>query len=900
MRLLALLLLGLSSLLVQAAALVPLPSPKQLASVSEIQPNKGQAASGILFQTRGVVSIAAQGASLLFSPIGGHQNFVAGNSSPQVSFSDPLPGVSHDYSTANSTRWITNIPRYATAHLAAIYPGIDVEYNLDPTGQLTLRLLLAPNADLNQVIFELPEVANLRIDPSTKLVIAQFIQYRFGPTATYGPAVSSTTINVEQLTSKTFRFTAPLRDPGSALRIDIPLGAGTYFGFPSSTNFTSDSQSNFWTAVAVPDAAGKPDPFPTMDGNGCGLNTGNPFVCNDVAVYKVSPAGEVISVTYLSGGVNEMPGFLGFAPDQSVFVTGDTSSTDFPVSSTAYQSAFAGPPGAGAVISGGTDPGGDYFAAKLDPATGMLLASTYLGGPNTDTFNATVIGSDGSLNFMRKSRGFDMIGMPTTPGALMRDCADTGTGSSATRCSNGYVAHLSSNLDQLIFGTYVPGAIDATMRLHSDGSVYFAGINSPSFQPTPGAYQQTINGPKDAIVGRLDPTGSRLLFATYLGGPAYDTIRSNAVTPDGSVWVTVASYDPCCSNDEYRLIHLDAEGKNKLVDLPFYIGDITTNQNGDLLAITQDPHTPSANAFMTNGCPYYGLGYARISADGSLLFFTYLPQSSQTNFDGIGPHGLPIVTLNAVLQGSNRFEIIEGQDMGILAGCMVNAASYTVGDRFSHGEIVTIFGSKLGPNNGVAFSLESGHLPTSLGDMQVLVNNQPIPLLYVSSSQINAILPFDLQPLSHPEMVVTTSNGAATSNLLPASYVADASLSLFSLDGSGQGQAAAINEDGSVNSPQHRAKPGSRVLLFGTGGGQTNPSSTAGEVTPLEIRWLVNSIALSAGKIPLDVEFEGAAPGLVSGVNQINIKLPDPMPKIDGYPSGTLPIGNVTISVTGN
>src|SRR5437870_705269 len=90
--------------LLPAAALVPLPSPKQPVSISEIQPNRGQAAPGILFQTRGTISIAAQGASLLFSPIGARQNFSGGNPNPQVSFFDPLPGLAHDYSTANRQR----------------------------------------------------------------------------------------------------------------------------------------------------------------------------------------------------------------------------------------------------------------------------------------------------------------------------------------------------------------------------------------------------------------------------------------------------------------------------------------------------------------------------------------------------------------------------------------------------------------------------------------------------------------------------------------------------------------------------------------------------------------------------------------------------------------------------
>lgn len=146
-------------------------------------------------------------------------------------------------------------------------------------------------------------------------------------------------------------------------------------------------------------------------------------------------------------------------------------------------------------------------------------------------------------------------------------------------------------------------------------------------------------------------------------------------------------------------------------------------------------------------------------------------------------------------------------------------------------------------------------------------------------------------------------------NIIANSFAEAAAVSVFRLDDMPRGQAAALNEDGTVNSPRNPAKAGSRVALFGTGGGATIPPSVAGEVTPLEIRVLENvqTVTIADGP-PLTVEFAGAAPGLVAGVTQINVKLPDVFPRIGGYPPGTLPLrvgtpmftftpGTVTIAV---
>jgi len=86
--------------------------------------------------------------------------------------------------------------------------------------------------------------------------------------------------------------------------------------------------------------------------------------------------------------------------------------------------------------------------------------------------------------------------------------------------------------------------------------------------------------------------------------------------------------------------------------------------------------------------------------------------------------------------------------------------------------------------------------------------------------------------------------------------------------------------------------------LFGTGGGQTDPASVAGEVTPLTLFPLVNvpqmltysPQAQNPYMAPLTVDWAGGAPGLVAGVTQVNVTLPDVIPAVPGYPAGTLPV----------
>jgi uncharacterized protein (TIGR03437 family) len=133
------------------------------------------------------------------------------------------------------------------------------------------------------------------------------------------------------------------------------------------------------------------------------------------------------------------------------------------------------------------------------------------------------------------------------------------------------------------------------------------------------------------------------------------------------------------------------------------------------------------------------------------------------------------------------------------------------------------------------------------------------------------------------------SNGTAVNPLLSAQVI-PASITLFQVNGA----AAALNQDGMVNSPQNPAQLGSTVMLFGTGGGQTNPPNVEGEITPLDLRPLLmsglqgailtyNRMGSPPGVVYLTVQYAGAAPTLISGVTQVNVTLPSVIPAVAGW-----------------
>lgn len=926
-----------------AASLVPLPASNVTLPVYGLEVNRGQAKPAILFVAAGA-QLAVTSQSVLISPLGLAQNLVSGNPTPAVRYLDPLPGVANVYTGNDPSKWVTGIPRYKTAHLSDVYPGIDVEYVIAESGRLLVRFLVRPGVDPQTIVWDIPSVYSLYVNSTGDLIIsaafrlpaltypaptafedtasgpvARSVNYEVLSTTKFGLHVSgqsgTSPLRIEmQITAQPFsanknpaELADELKDTGDipASPAEIPVGLpsdllrrpvmGFKIAASAKVNALSpvvDTGGNVFAVATIGDAAGKDAPFPNaqfpgFQRDGCGSTAGVPNVCNDVAVYKFTQTGSLAFVSYFAGRTQEQGSFVGISPDGNIICTGTTNSSDFPVTVNGLQRNYAGPP----ATPRGFFEGGDFFIAKLDASRGTLIAATYFGGPEADNIGETAVAADGTIYLIPKWLIGANKGMPVSQGAIQSDCP--------SECTNGYAAHISAGLDGLLYGAYLPGTPTSTAHLHSDGSVYYAGWSGPGFPTTPGAFKSAPSGETDAVVARLDPSGSKLLFGTYIGGPFTDWILRMADAPDGSVWVSVSSFARCCIDIQSSLVHLDSNGSRVLTEKALTVSDVAVDRDGDLIALAAGNFSVNQDAFLANRCAPDGQAYLKLGPSGEQLFATYLPDNVYSDFSGVSSRGLPLVKIGAAL-----YEIVEGQSMGIYAGCVVSAASFGNSDVVSPGEIISIFGSKLGPLAGQSFQPVNGRAPTSIGGTRVLVNGVPAPLLYASHWQVNAILPYSLPVNSTVAIEVEDASGMHT--IARHARVQTAGIALFVSGGSSALRtptntlpAAALNEDGTVNSPANPAKPGSRVVLFGTGGGATVPPSVDGGIAPLMPQPLQNGVVVRtvAGQV-LTVEYAGAAPGLVSGVTQINVKLPDVVAPTPPFPAGVLPLMVQTLGVT--
>ncbi|MBZ5609162.1 MAG: hypothetical protein LAP38_12945 [Acidobacteriia bacterium] len=191
------------------------------------------------------------------------------------------------------------------------------------------------------------------------------------------------------------------------------------------------------------------------------------------------------------------------------------------------------------------------------------------------------------------------------------------------------------------------------------------------------------------------------------------------------------------------------------------------------------------------------------------------------------------------------------------------------------GEIVTLKGSGLGPAQLVSARAGSdGFYPTQLSGTSVQFNGVAAPLLYTSATQVAAVAPYGV---TGPAVQVTVTYQGQTS--IPATIrVFAAAPGLFTADGTGAGQAAAINQDGTLNSASNPAPIGSVISLYATGGGQTSPAGVDGQVSasplasqslPVQV-YIGQQLVLSTAQL----QYAGPAPGEIAGVMQINVQLP--------------------------
>jgi hypothetical protein len=325
-------------------------------------------------------------------------------------------------------------------------------------------------------------------------------------------------------------FVAKLNPTGSALVYSTYLDSGSDVADVGGIAINSSGEA-YLVGVAGAD-------FPTTAGAFQQVAAGH----WDVFVTKLNATGSaLVYSTYVGGSGDEDPtSRSGIALDASgnAYVVGSTMSADFPTTPNAFDRTCGD--------DGNCDARSDAFVVKLNPSGTGLVFSTYLGGSDWEN-SSPGIAVDASSNVVV---GGDTTSadFPTTAGAFDTTCGMVGG------CSNGhadvYVTMLNSTGTALVFSTYLGGsAFDDCWGLALDASsnVFLTGMTfSSDFPTTSGAFDRSCGGcgdGTDAFVAKLNPTGTALVYSTFLGGSGIDISTGIAVDSRGNAYVTGASDD---------------------------------------------------------------------------------------------------------------------------------------------------------------------------------------------------------------------------------------------------------------------------------------------------------------------------------------------------------------------
>ena len=559
-----------------------------------------------------------------------------------------------------------------------------------------------------------------------------------------------------------------------------------------------------------------------------GVVTGTGFLM------KLDSNGNILYSTYL-GGTLGPSALYGVAADTdgNAYVTGTTAASDYPHT--------AGLP-AGSVGWGGVSSLSTAFFAKINPSGGEIL---YAGGLTSGVPECSP--EEGSLCFLSSigasgaaiavdAAGDAYIagdtnggGLPTTSGALLAN----GIGA--------FVAKVNAAGSAMVYVTYLgPGNVEpgigtvgadgvTAITADNDGSAYLVGSTQDSaFPVTAGAFQTAFAGtanfgifPADAFVAKLNPSGSAMVWATFLGGSGNDGGNAITVDPSGNVWVS---------------------GTTQSADFPT---TVTVSPNGgEFLAELNSTGT--------------ALSYSAIFPSNTVAAALALDSGGTLHAAGAG--GLISAFAAGAAPGQTSMPLLFG---------ISNAAGGELIGRLAPAELISIYGLHLGPATPIAASFDAaGFLPTTLGGVQVMIGGIAAPLLYVSETQINAVAPKELTPEAASSLQITV-NGVALPDFR---LMVDSADPAVFLNG---GSAAAINQDGTVNSQTNPAPVGSYVQVWATGIGYA-PNADGQMATAAHefcAQGLIYCLVYQEDGTAVNVYYSGAAPGTVTGVIQINFQV---------------------------
>ena len=249
----------------------------------------------------------------------------------------------------------------------------------------------------------------------------------------------------------------------------------------------------------------------------------------------------------------------------------------------------------------------------------------------------------------------------------------------------------------------------------------------------------------------------------------------------------------------------------------------------------------------------------------------------------VNPQGLAVGTYNGTISVSSTNSLAAAVVQVTLTvqvakpaiTSVKNAASYFLG-ALAPGEMVSIFGTGIGPATGVAGPQVSGAtMATTLAGTRVLFDNVVAPIIFTRTDQTTVVVPYDVA--GRPTTTVRVEFNGVQSD--PVTYnVIDVAPGIFTLNVQGSGPGAIRNSaDFSVNSPNALAPKNGYVSVYMTGEGATTPPGANGFVAPADGSFNKNPLATvtaTVGGIPAFVQYAGSAPGTVNGFTQVNVQIP--------------------------
>lgn len=484
--------------------------------------NVGQAPAPSRFLARGTREAVLLAPSQTEIRLGGPQHtvvrmeIVGARADAAMEGVEPLPGRSHYLIGRDPAGWRTGVRTYASVATRDLYPGIDLVHH-GATGELEYDFVVAPGVDPACIRLRFA-ADSLTIEPTGELVVRAGSHELREPAPTVYQEVDGTRRPVDgswrRAGSREVAFSLGAFDRTRPLVIDPILRYSTYFGSPGDENPNDDGAAVAVDAEGSAFVVGITDSiaFPTVQALRPGFAGGN----YDLVLFKLNPSGTGVAYsTYFGGTGDDFARSIAVDASGNVYVTGQTTSPDFPMAA-ALQSTYGGGPD-------------DGFVAKIDATGSVVLFSTYFGGSGNDTVNDIAVGPAGNVHLVGATGSTNF---PTTATPFQAVFA----GGSL----DAFVAKLDPRGTPLLYSTYLGGTgSDAARSVAVDAAnrVYVAGGTESLDFPTQGAVQSTNHGGFDAFLAKLDETSSTLTFSTYLGGTGTDFAIGLAIDDFGSAVV---------------------------------------------------------------------------------------------------------------------------------------------------------------------------------------------------------------------------------------------------------------------------------------------------------------------------------------------------------------------------